>query len=478
VVAAALDAAGGAVVGWSKPVPGARRRFDAQVVEVLAAPPDGRFRADTLTRSAEEAVDLVATAGPDGGVLLAHTANEALHVFERAPGATSFARVPIAGAPPGGGQPAVAAGPDGTAVLAWRTGAGHHTGGVAVAVRARRGPFGPPREVSRGGDDRGSVSVALVESDGAPIDFATAAPRIAVGPGGNALVSWLARRPGANGDAHVAVRGTFAQGFARPTAVGSPIRSAAGTAPAFGQEGEAVATWVDNATSLLGDGEEIAEGDGRLMRSADPPPAGAAAFPAPPALAVDARPQTLRPGRPVRVAVRCDRPCDVRANVRERGGGTRTLPRGGRGTVLVAPFLRHGRLAPVRGGSVELVVRAAAPGGRTTVTRRLRVRLRYRRPVPLMRPVAVRARRDGRAVVVTWRTRRPAWGVTFYAEPLPRATSDGAYVQEIVPVTGGGRRRFTARVRARDGRRIRRVRITVLRTDPPYGSRSVVVPVR
>jgi hypothetical protein len=122
-------------------------------------------------------------------------------------------------------------------------------------------------------------------------------------------------------------------------------------------------------------------------------------------------------------------------------------------------------------------VTATAPGGRlrSSVSRHVRIVQRPAPPVPV--PLDVEARRDGRSVVVTWRTAFPARRCTFavFAGPTRRAERDVAGVDGV---RGRGRTRFRTRLRSEDGRPLRWVSILAIGLDGDEDPKTVRVRVR
>src|SRR5262249_37217462 len=108
------------------------------------------------------------------------------------------------------------------------------------------------------------------------------------------------------------------------------------------------------------------------------------------------------------LTVRCSAACDVRVQATSDFSASDwlALPRAGSGALTPRPEV--GPIAPRRSGPVKLLVRSGAPGARRAAASTLTLRLRRPPPLPVPRVLALVARRDGKRVVVTFRTDRQA----------------------------------------------------------------------
>jgi hypothetical protein len=201
---------------------------------------------------------------------------------------------------------------------------------------------------------------------------------------------------------------------------------------------------------------------------------------------LSARSQALYFSDPLVVDARCAAACDLRAVLIPRGkrgpiderpgAGVGTASRATPGLVRLRIEPARGAIAPRAGGTVRVVVRATAPGGRAVGRTTLRVRVRRRTPPPFQHPLDVRARRAGEDVIVTWRTAGPArrmgfaaWGRRTRGKSFPRG-------REILPFearSGRGDRRF--RLRLGDAGDLRWVVLLAYSREPPVRLERIVV---
>ena len=149
--------------------------------------------------------------------------------------------------------------------------------------------------------------------------------------------------------------------------------------------------------------------------------------------------RALRGDEQLVLRVTCSAACEVRAQAGAGlagASGRLSLGRAGSGRLRLDPEYRP--IVPPRGGPVRVRVRSGAPGARAATVETLTVRLRRRPGPPLPRVVGAVARRDGDAVVVTWRTTRDAdAGDQFVFSPSPLGYAEAT----------GKSRRFRARMR-------------------------------
>lgn len=479
-LAAGIDAAGRIVVAWSIPT-GSGDAFEIPPttrVGVAWAARDGRFGAPQTLRERVEDTDRLALAvAPDGEALLAFDGGEVVRTFEASPGGPFSFTGEVGGGRRGPAtDPAVALRDGGGAALTWRDGDGGRT--VWVRTRERAGPFGPTRALvpARGSESLG-VSVSLISPEGlveGPDNFG---PHIAVAGDGRAVVTWVDRRRAPDGDrlpaARVAV-GSLGGGFGAAEWLGSRCRAASSVAALLLAGGEPAAAFADNrSTSPFGRGDfEFPVSRGRLHVAF--PRRSAPAVPAerPPRVTLRARPQALFHDQPLEIEARCDGPCDLRGRPASgRGVGSAALRRAGTVKLRIEPgFGRH--FAPRRRARIPVVVHACSPAVDVLTTARITVPVRRRRPPPLPRVLGLRARRDGKAVRVSWRTDRPAYRLEFFVTGRRERRGESAGFEQV---EARGRRRFSARLR---GRRLRYVVLRVQPQDPGRRARIRVAGIR
>jgi len=90
----------------------------------------------------------------------------------------------------------------------------------------------------------------------------------------------------------------------------------------------------------------------------------------------------------------------------------------------------------------------------------------------------VRARREGRSIFVTWRTKEPARQISFVVEGRRRRSQPPRAIRLFAVVQGRGRTRFRTRLDLEPGDRVRFVAVTAGANVFPTVQRTVVVPVR
>jgi hypothetical protein len=489
---AAIDATGTATVAWLRPLPDTRRISGAVAVETATARPGGRFAVQRVAKQVQDATRPALAVADDGWALLAVDGADGVAAYDRAPGIERFTPVPVP-APHGGddpwfggmGYPVAAIRDGGGALIAWRTGFGNQNG-VAAATRTGAGSFTRPRAVApapRAGGYNDAAYVVLAGSS-PPQDPDGGRLQAAVSADGRALLAWTAVDDlGAPTLTLRVVAGTLADGFGAPARLGSPLRSADAVAPLFLSDGRAALAWTDNATSF--EPSAVGESHGRLHLALESAPTRPS--PPPPRIALRAqRSQRLFASSPLRVRVRCDRACDIYATVRGSGSAvTASLSHAGRLALRLQRgdrirTTRHRQTIQARRGRLRVIVRAAAPNGHRIATRSRTVRVRARPALPIARPTGVRARRDGDAITVTWRTAGPARRTQFIVEPRHsrhRHPSDtGLLATQFV--NGRGRTRFRVRLRPQQPRAIRWVAVTAISPDDQTSRQVTTVPVR
>jgi hypothetical protein len=466
--AVGVDARGTTTVIWSREL---RRRYRERATVAVAAP-GGGFAVQRLgSPDAFGDVPAALAVAPDGWTVVVHGPDaRGLGVFERAPGTARFTRIrlsPRSDAYHDVRDPAAAVGNGGGAVVAWRTGA-VEDGGVAAMTRGPGGSFALPEVVSpaRRSNEGGSL-VAVALGGSPPVDADADRLRAQLGPGGRVLLAWTGGRRGEPASVVRAATGGLGVSFDPAQIVSGPLRDAEAPAPLFLEDGRAAVAWVDNASA--GDAS-----DGRVHLAVEDVAQRASEIPR---LRLRAdRTQRLFPSEPVRVTTRCDRPCDVLGTLAGADELVSTTLPGAARAELELPRYWFTRAAR-RSGQVKVEVSAAEPGGRTPVRRSMRIEVLRRPPLPLRRPLDVRARRRGEEIVVRWRTAGPAR--RMYFSVLGRRTLRPAGIDFSATQyrNGRGRARFVARLRPDRPRRVRWVAIVAGSYDRAR-TRTVIVPVR
>jgi hypothetical protein len=165
----------------------------------------------------------------------------------------------------------------------------------------------------------------------------------------------------------------------------------------------------------------------------------------------------------------------VTASIGHAGRLALRLQRGDRTRIT-----RHRQITRARRGRLRIIVRAAAPNGHRIATVSRAVRVRARPALPIAHPTAVRARRDGDAITVTWRTTRPALRTQFIVEPRRAGRRRSSNVELLAAqfVNGRGRTRFRVRLRPQQPQAIRWVTVTAISPDDQTSRQVTTVPVR
>lgn len=377
-------------------------------VDVATAAPGAPFGAPVRVGEMPWTSTPALAAAADGRALVVVPDGRSVLVAERAPGAAFGPATPVAQAPGTGfiGTSATL-GARGEAAVVWTR---DLDGDGGVLTRTGPGAFVPSRALPRLGSAPASFDPFL-NSQTFLADLlgtglfagATAPPPPALTADGRALLPWYDTR-----------REPAAGALVSAPLAGGPLARqtmARGLEPAYDQlplvlaDGTAALVWTESTPELF-------ESD--LHLAADG--AGSGREPALPKVTVGApRKRTLGDRDPLRLPVRCTRPCEVRAAI--PGGflppsGMVRLPRGGRGTLEIIGA-SDAITAPRARVRVELSYRAV--GGSDARARTLRLDLARPAGAPDSRVYDVRAVRRGDTVQVTWRTRgRPDANASFY----------------------------------------------------------------
>ena len=439
------------------------------------------------------------------GVAVSRDYRGELRVAVRDPGATFGPPVRLAAT---FGRPAVAIAPSGAAAVAWVQGGSlpDSERRLVVVRRPPGGAFGARETVTswRGLgflepvvraaiDAAGTVTVLLsrervTESGGIRIDVATATPhggftvqRLTADPDvtrtrclpsprtGWALVTHkdheappdlFERAPGAMTFSAVAVPGPVRRSYEDPTVA---VRSGGGALVAW-------RTGTNGVDALMretaGPFSSRRVGEPVPIRELNPAELGVGAidpFEGPP---VSPDPPSLQ------AALAPDGRVVLRGRRRPDAGRSPGLPRALPSAVWTAGSSWRGRSARRCATSTtsrlcspptaapRVVVHATAPGGRETAVRSRRIPVIGLRSLPLRAPRDVEARRDGAAIVVTWRTAQPARRQTYIVIGERRRAPDGGFDPSAYALEdGGGHTRFRVRLRPTDPDRI--VTVTV-----------------
>jgi hypothetical protein len=476
-VAAAMSAAGVATVAWALPRPDRRHAPLLATVGTAHAPPGGRFAHQAIAPTAQEVSRVALAVAPDGWALLAYDDTDGVHALERAPGAGVFTEAFVDSSDKevvDAGMPVVAVRDGGGGLVAWRSSLFEPRAAVLATTRPASGAFPAPRTVAPdtsnagSGFGAGAVVVGFAGGSDGPVDLDGGALGAALTPDGRTLLAWAGER---NAVARAAVAsGTLATGFAAPVTLSGPLRDVDGVAPLLLADGRTAVAWTDNATSF-----GIPVGQGRLHLAVESSPA--LPDPARPRITVRApRLQRLYDSQPVRLRVRCDRACDVRAMLAGAGDladvEAHSLRRAGTLPFDLARVERTGDRHRVR-----IRVRAGGPNARDVVSASRRVLVVRRPPLPVPRVLDVRAVRRGGSIVVTWRTEFPARRTIFAAfgqrtrKLGPDAIPD---LGSIATVRGRGRTHFRARLRPDRPEALRWVGVYAYSVDRTRGHRALV----
>lgn len=474
---AGIDTAGRVVVAWRTESP---RNFSQQTVHVAVADESGRFGPPRpLARS--RGGSLALAVAPDGRALLV-AEGDGLHAYERLPGQADFTRVPLPSVPYVQDL-AVALNADGGAVIAYRT----DPWSTAALVRPAGGAFheGGDIAVRRLGNFRpleSAFASPLVSSLGThaepPDDMAGQDLAVALMPNGQMLMTWVQDEESERAAAAYVARGTLTDGFGAPSRVGGACRSATAARPLrFGDDGLGVA-WADDARVETRQGGLRRLGGGRAHVARDLALSGpSASAPAPPGMSARLMgPPALRAAEPLRVRVRCERGCDVRAvavarllpqpwwSPFGRRGGARqvldasdALPAGGETTLRLDPG-NGSNAAGARGfPRTPIVVLGCTPGN--AVAERIELPApRALSPGRIPSITGLAARRRGDLVQATWRTTAPARRMHFTAYLL---LAGGAHKPIVARVAGRGRTRFAATLHVPHGRQATRMGVVM-----------------
>jgi hypothetical protein len=491
-LAAGMDAAGTATVAWAQSIADRGRIPELSTVAVTTAPPGSPLGpTQTLTRSVQDTESITLAVAPNGAALLAHDGQGGIWSFERAPGGQRFERRKPLGSRRAEWQgPALALAPDGSAVLAWRTERSNSEiePGVAMIEREGTGAFSKPRliKATQGETDFATSFVIYAVTNGvsAPIDDDNTDLRVTLGVGNRYLISWGVNRSSPLGDHPLAPAiqsGVVGGGHGPVELLGCACRAVNGMAPLTLAGGEPALAYTDNTTYSAGFDLELALGGGRLHLAADRP---LISEPAPPAVRAERpRPTTLQYGQALKVAARCDGPCDLRAYVldgpgKARGVGTGLLRERGRTRVRITPDPGH-HLAPAEGKSARVMIRAWAPGGRRYAQTSVPVVLRRAPLRELPRVIEAHAIRRDNTIVVRWRTDRPVRDDIL--EVVGRDGQRRRVLGAEAYRRGLGRRSFRAVLRSEPDfpsiDDVKWVAVSVIRSAPPHDKRTLRVPV-
>jgi hypothetical protein len=463
-VAAGLSAAGEAVVAWSyQPRSGAPREVWAAVA-AAGAPFGPPARIGTLRTGAAFALAV----GAGGHALVTFPGGDDVLVAERGPGA-GFGPAARVGAATDrvAVYTTVAVRPDGGAIVAWQNAL---AGDLRAVVRPRPGRFSAPMTLAPDSglrypkrllalfDAFSDEDLGEVTSDGPDDDGSF--PRAVIAPDGRALVTapGYERRDGLWFGGPRVTTVPVTGGASESHILGAELREADGMIPLLSADATAAVAWTDNNDD---------ERDGRLHLALEGVPD--ATDPAPPEVRlIGSRRRVLAPNADLRFRVRCSAACDVRVQL---GHGLLApgaiVSRTRAGTEEIRLYGLYGPLATLRGGPAELYLRYGAPGARRATARTVTLNLRRLPDAPRPRVLDAVARREGKAIVVTWSTDRDAEPGNFAVYPAktrdePLAPFDAFTIESGADftddeVTGSGRR-FSARI-VEDAARARYVRI-------------------
>jgi hypothetical protein len=346
--------------------------------------------------------------------------------------------------------PTTAVAADGGAVVAWQN---VFAGTVDAVIRAQPGAFSAPLTlVPDPGLKFPKVALDLFEafltedtgeffSDSAGPDDQGGLPRALITPDGRALVTvaGIDKRDGMWGAGPQWATVPLSGGPVQTQILGAELRDVGAITPLVTAGGTAGIAWADNNDN---------EGDGRLHLALEGAPDGA--DPAPPAVRVlGPKRRVLAADADLPLTIRCSAACDVRVQLGKgllAPGETVSLTRAGEKRIRLFGF--YAPLATLKGGPVDLSLRYGAPGTRRATAKTVTLQLRRLADTPLPRVLGAVARRDGKEIVVTWRSDRDAKPSNFTVygiatredptDPLVSSIADGS-------ATGSGGR-FSVRL--------------------------------
>jgi hypothetical protein len=471
-LAAGMTGAGEAVVAWAyRPVVGKPRELWAAI-----APAGAAFGAPVKLATLRTGSTFDLAVGVGGHALLAFVSGDDVLVSERAPGAGFGPPARVGGA----GDlfttaPVAAVRADGGAVVAWSN---VLAGDAHAVLRPQAGPFGAPVVLAPKSGFRYpklilDLLAALLSDENlgefvsGGSDDETSDPRASITPDGRAFVTWggLAQRDGLWWGAPRAALVPLAGGPVQDETFGTELRDAGSVTALTTPDGVAGVAWTDN-----GDGRR----DGRLHVALEG--VAAAADAAPPKLTVLAPTRrVLKPTEPLRFGVRCAAACDVRVQAGEGAlapGESFSLRRAGERRISLDPSFEP--LATLRGGPVTLHLRYGAPGARRATAKSVTYRLRRLPDAPRPKILNPVARRDGKKIVVTWRTDRDAKASYFNVVASKKRTATAEESFEYSEVSGSKR---LFRGRLVDGGAARYVQI-ITQVEDARSSHTTTVRIR
>jgi hypothetical protein len=467
------DQTGGFFVGWVE-----TRNANARSNVRLALVPGGAATS-VVTIGRGHVGSVEATSTPDGRVLIVHDANGKLHLLERAPGASEFARPQILTE---NGRylyaPELALRADGAMVLAsWFSDPrGRRDLGLAAWMRPANGDFGPAQIIMGARRVRlegGYFDSRQNEDHPTPPDDPTnGALQVGLAPDGRALLTfgWGRRTDGDSPEVVAAVSGSLVTGFSKPERLGSPCRSVDGATPVL--TGNVLAmVWTDNLSQAAAQLERpIGHG---LLHLAVPGLASPAAAPAPHArLRVPY--QALRYADPLKARASCDRACELRAFVVGRNGreiavGSTSLPRRGSTAMRIGTLGSQYQIGSGRSGPVKVSLHACSPGSSKLAATSTIARVDLVPPKPLPRLSDIKAHREGRTIVITWTLSEPDRDDTVSPDLHGRGVPNSFSTSTSYSADG---RHVTMRVSIKHPERVRLVTLMQTGSEPPYKMRA------
>ncbi len=438
-IRAAIAGDGETFVLWTQPPPD--RDTGRMPVNVAIAPAGGDFAASRRIGLTHVSSAPALAAGPDGRALVVLWTGREVQVAERAP-AGAFAPPAAIASPkePYTVLPAAALGAGGAAVVGWY---GLFSQGVGAVARAAAGPFGAPVTLAEPGGIPGLSNDLLTllsafglgqfgpaGAGGLGADTGAGDLRAVLTPDGSALLTW--------GDELSVPRAAafpLSGGHLDRFPVGAGVRKASSITPLVTAAGTPAVAWSDNDGSSSG---------GRVHVAVE----GVAAAPPAPAPGVElGRPlkPVLGADDPLRLPVTCRAACDVRVDLPDRGVEPAYVSLTHPGTRVLVLQSVFSPIAPPRRGPVRVRVRYAARGASAATERIDTVVLERSKTAGPPAVIGLKAVRHGSRVDVSWRTDRDADPDLFAV-----AGSDGRALDSnglvVAEAKRAGKRRFTARL--------------------------------
>lgn len=400
----AVTDAGETIVSWTQ-VDDSAKGAVRLLLKAAFAPPGADFGAPQTLAEVDRNTNAALAVAGDGRALISYVQDGFLSFAERPPGGTFAPGVRLSRvSDPAGTTTLARLGRDGAAAIAW---SGNLQSQVRLATRPGFGGFRVPVTLLPEQPLPASFDPFLLHPEVSgftfAFSFAIAGSRLLITDDGRALLG-LSEPRTAGG-----VEFTLARLAALPLAggdvadgrAGNQLDTPYGAEPILLEDGSPALIWSTGIDETKWRLHVAAEGASRPAPS-----------PAPRVRVGAPLRTTLKTGDSLRLPVRCDGPCSVRAQV--VGGyaeGSVTLERAGEARLSIRAY--DGPIAPRREGTVRVRLTYGVPDSLTPETRTISVRLK-RAAEKLPRIVRLRAERRGDSIRVSWRVANPPRLTMFY----------------------------------------------------------------